>query len=593
MVDRETPFEFNFYLIKALKSGYLHVVQNSYIITKYTWEKDTPEFVDVGMIANEIVGDARKKYRLLFPYFGINGKSFSPQSPCFSKFLNGLKVDSLPEHFEAVATSTTLSELFPNVKTPPRLPWEITLLVEDIKSLQGSGIEPEDPSDIANYTLQTFRNYRRYIATRATSTVSAKFDNYVEIQGSRFPLLDGRFAATGPSTCAPPIELYHPVFANFRARCQDSTLIPSPEVLLGVAALFRELSRIHDRCGHRDAGCRQKLSDVLGIALDRVGNSDDYASLQETPLGISASPCFVSLKSELGSGGSDPSVQVVFSYERNVSEPEATDLLKTSTCPSFLISLAGPWIAILGAVFTTRVIAQRLAGYEWYGLSRANDDETIFAAAKQLYALRLCIADLREDYKKLSECIAEDGALHPRFFPYITSYVDLDGTAVQFTYIKPLAIDPSCVVFLAERADTNKDIVVKFTPRYCADAHKWMANAGYAPHLEACHPLGEGYGKLKIVVMEYVQGEAFHQLYGHEGPIPATVRETLDRARAHLRRGGFILPDFRRPNLMWIDGSDEHPLKIIDFDWAFTTKANAKEYDLITVQHEDMMYQNL
>jgi hypothetical protein len=37
-------------------------------------------------------------------------------------------------------------------------------------------------------------------------------------------------------------------------------------------------------------------------------------------------------------------------------------------CPTFLFANAGPWFAILGAVFTDKVIAQRLTDYIWVGM---------------------------------------------------------------------------------------------------------------------------------------------------------------------------------------------------------------------------------
>jgi len=37
-------------------------------------------------------------------------------------------------------------------------------------------------------------------------------------------------------------------------------------------------------------------------------------------------------------------------------------------CPTFLFANAGPWFAILGAVFTNKVIAQRLTDYIWVGM---------------------------------------------------------------------------------------------------------------------------------------------------------------------------------------------------------------------------------
>ncbi|KAJ8469713.1 hypothetical protein ONZ45_g16799 [Pleurotus djamor] len=296
---------------------------------------------------------------------------------------------------------------------------------------------------------------------------------------------------------------------------------------------------------------------------------------------------------------------------------QVSALLNASPCPSFLIGLAGPWITILGAVFTTHVIAQRLTGYEWHGIRGPQDDTPIFTAARRLYALRLCIADLRTHYSEFqpphydARRNARTQTLHPRFFPSITSYTASNDEQIWFQYVRPLEPGPACMVFLAKRCGTNEDIVVKFACVYGPDAHKWMADAHFAPKLEACQDLGKdkGYGDLKIIVMDFVQGRTFFDRYGPTAPIPGDVIEAVDRARDRLRQGRFILPDLRRPNLMWVEEDRDHPLRIVDFDWAckegdgarygfrlseeLKQKSRANDYDEISVEHEHNLYRNL
>ncbi|KAI6115409.1 hypothetical protein EV401DRAFT_1976332, partial [Pisolithus croceorrhizus] len=58
------------------------------------------------------------------------------------------------------------------------------------------------------------------------------------------------------------------------------------------------------------------------------------------------------------------------------------------------------------------------------------------------------------------------------------------------------------------------NIMVKFATRYGVDAHQTMADAGFALKFFYFGPVGTSanavsYGKLKIVVMDYVEGLAF------------------------------------------------------------------------------------
>lgn len=282
-------------------------------------------------------------------------------------------------------------------------------------------------------------------------------------------------------------------------------------------------------------------------------------------------------------------------------------------------------MVILGAVITSRTIVQRLSGYEWYALSRVIDDARVMAVARRLYALNQSIQELTTYYENLVVPEKVDASLiHPRFCPFINSFTE-NGKTVEFTYIRPLEREPSCVIFLARRNDDEEEIVVKFVERYGAEAHNWMADADYAPkliyHEKLEERFGQGYDNLALVVMGHVQGQTLHERYG-DGSLPNGLYEAVENALEHLSKGKFILPDIRRPNLMLLgtpgeldkldDDRDEgygKRLRVIDFDWAckegsgmrypfhlskdIRDRSGAKEYAEITKGHQDTMFENL
>jgi hypothetical protein len=227
-----------------------------------------------------------------------------------------------------------------------------------------------------------------------------------------------------------------------------------------------------------------------------------------------------------------------------------------------LISLAGSWLAILSAVLTSRTIVQRLSGYEWHACSQ------VLAASRRFYALRLCLAELKKYYQELVEPSVPKGMIHPQFCPSINSFNEL-GSTITFTYVRPLELDPACVVFLARRDDNQKDIVVKFVRRYSVEAHRLMAAKNFAPHLICHQPLGEGYGDLALVVMDYVHGKTLHDLYNESEVLDPDVHDALRKALEYLNGNKFIMPDLRRPNVMLTDECLPaiERLRIIDFDW--------------------------
>uniref|UniRef100_A0A0W0FIA7 Uncharacterized protein n=1 Tax=Moniliophthora roreri TaxID=221103 RepID=A0A0W0FIA7_MONRR len=55
---------------------------------------------------------------------------------------------------------------------------------------------------------------------------------------------------------------------------------------------------------------------------------------------------------------------------------------------------------------------------------------------------------------------------------------------VNFSYVKPLEPEVMCAIFqakLLDREDAGKLVVIKFVKQYCAAAHIWLAERGFAP----------------------------------------------------------------------------------------------------------------
>lgn len=273
----------------------------------------------------------------------------------------------------------------------------------------------------------------------------------------------------------------------------------------------------------------------------------------------------------------------------------------------------------MGAVMTTQTVAQRLSAYEWLGCSRVLDDAQVFAIARLLYALRLALEELKAYYSALKPPRLTDGFMNPRFCPSIDSYqVNPTTPMVQFRYVRPLESGSSCVTFLAKLNDASqREVVVKFVRRYGREAHEWMAakTPRWAPELIYHGRLGDGYGDLALVVMEYVVGETFHDYYS--GRVDKDIKEVLKRRLDAFNEAGFLFGDLRKPNIM-LEGSieAEAAVRFIDFDWACQTGAGARypfhtfpasrskavsdddrrhprEYDLIIKEHQDQMLVDL
>jgi len=265
--------------------------------------------------------------------------------------------------------------------------------------------------------------------------------------------------------------------------------------------------------------------------------------------------------------------------------PQYEPFRNASCCPMFLVGVAGPHLAVSGAIFTERFISQRLTDYIYLGPlptlhGRSSLDNSIRRVAQVLRVLDKATNELADYYSRLQFTLspmtgllgATDRAIfHPPPVPLhpITSRVAppsfreyvVDGKKYTVDYETRLAPSfPDKAVFkgtIALSGDSTKhSVVVKFTQMYCEDAHQKLAEVGRAPFLQFCERV-ESVGMF-IVVMDYVGGEHARKPLRDGGHI-AQLREAMKT----LHDAGYVHGDLREPNiLLTADG-----LKIVDFDW--------------------------
>ena len=159
-----------------------------------------------------------------------------------------------------------------------------------------------------------------------TPSICAKSTAYNRYQAGGTPLLDGRFAGTTPGqTAAPPVELYHPIFAYFRSLVESATIQVPVDLIRSTVNLMRSHSQIHVQELPRALDTRQLLGEALDCAFVRASNSDrtspDFVVHQQVSSDVAA-VVFCEVKGELGAGGSDPSVQSSFSFSKYWSSVE-------------------------------------------------------------------------------------------------------------------------------------------------------------------------------------------------------------------------------------------------------------------------------
>ncbi|KAJ7857800.1 hypothetical protein B0H14DRAFT_2750393 [Mycena olivaceomarginata] len=486
---------------------------------------------------------------------------------------------------------------------------EIQLLAARVPTvLEDEEVELED---LQGMLVKQYENVVASASKGKSPSVNAQSKSYNNYQGQKVPILDGRYnALKNRPTIAPPVELFHPVFACFRARLEEATAEVPEDIVRDTANLMRSSSAIQVSEQPRTQNTRTSLAKILKqsflqvVNLDRT-SADHIALCTDSAVHETAAVVIVEEKSELGAGGSEPSVQGSFSYLQFWADPTHQRIREGCCCPSFIVGLAGPWLVIVGAVFTSQIIAQRLTDYLWLGNSRVNDDGHVLRVARILHSLQASIEELQMYYLDLQPQRFDSKQPHPRFFPSITSY-ESNGEAVTFTYISPLESDPACMTFLAALDEmTNKKVVIKFVQRYGEEAHRLLARLRLAPeliHFGSISAPGLCYGGFQMAVMDYVEGQTLSDAYT-DNPLPARVTEAISRGLEALHRADIVYGDLRRPNIMI--RNEDQAIVFIDFDWAgkvgqvryplhlaaaVREASEALEYDLMDKGHDRNMF---
>ncbi|CAG8796520.1 27507_t:CDS:2, partial [Dentiscutata erythropus] len=241
-------------------------------------------------------------------------------------------------------------------------------------------------------------------------------------------------------------------------------------------------------------------------------------------------------KNEVGSGGTDPSLQGSIYYRDYWSQTVVEQIRDCCCVPSFIITIAGPWICVLGGIFLNR-------------------------------ALRLAFVRLGNFYNKLD--LTLPGQAEQRYFPYLRSF-KLDDN-VNFIYIEELEDDHTRTIWKAKTTNTenNYDIVVKFVKNYNITAHSICSERGYAPKLLYQSSKNEflALGRYGMIIMEFVGISLDRKLNQRDIRPDNIIYKDVRFAIELLHSMDYVFADLRLPNILVYDENEMQRAMLIDFDW--------------------------
>ncbi|KAF8327078.1 hypothetical protein F5887DRAFT_178051 [Amanita rubescens] len=327
-----------------------------------------------------------------------------------------------------------------------------------------------------------------------------------------------------------PVHLFHPVFSLFQRTLADPDIDLSSDDYAIAHTYMSASAAIYETESLRYDAASLCLAKATQLMISNSANSDRTSAggsfLAPTSYFLNAIAGFYELKNELGAGSSDPTVQGSLLYRKVWVSSELDSIRNSCCCPSFILSVAGPWMCISGAIFIENVVVQQLTDYVWTG-GNPYDDKALESVARLFKALSVGLENLKTFYRELKIATKPD---LQRMFPFTRFYPDSLGQQVNFDYCKRLSTTKP--VYLAKSTSDNNQLIVKYVQRYNSNAHRLLASHGLAPQLHYSSlddPNSKTMGALGVVVMDYVGETDAYQLYPR-GLLPKAVYEEVERA---------------------------------------------------------------
>ncbi|KAG8916803.1 hypothetical protein FRC01_002861 [Tulasnella sp. 417] len=336
-------------------------------------------------------------------------------------------------------------------------------------------------------------------------------------------------------TTGPPISLYHPVFAKFTALIEDPSFSPSTEDETAAFQLIFLAAEVH---ASETAYLRYMwpgLNRLLGHrAITR--SPWDYPCKPEGVLfhkvdAGTAPFLVVHTKSEIGTAGLDPTDQAAFSFHNLWALSPLTEMLGLANFP------------------------------DPFGRARY--------IAKILAAFRNCIEELETFYNDL---VPAEVPRMARLSPTFRQYGGDNKVTLTYTSGNILNDRTGRAMFFAKAKQPGDEevalVLVRFSARYCREAHALLAEKDLAPKIFHYEELDNGW---VVVVMDCIDGQDLET--ARQWTVPSRTLKDVEEALRVLHEENLVFGDLRKPNILMCDrdapgGGTEKGGMLVDFDWA-------------------------
>uniref|UniRef100_A0A1X7VM59 Protein kinase domain-containing protein n=1 Tax=Amphimedon queenslandica TaxID=400682 RepID=A0A1X7VM59_AMPQE len=358
-----------------------------------------------------------------------------------------------------------------------------------------------------------------------------------KLQKEGTPICDHRDDVIGDD-----ITLYYPGFQKFIEDSNDASIVLEREDYEFAKRMCTEMSKYFNTEEPR----HNEFFKILSLKFKTLkGELVHENKGYKVDISI-GTECYILIEVKNESG--DSYAQVIGYYVQSLKGKYPDQC----PAPAYLLELVGPQLSISGAVFGKYVFVDRLVDSVWL-VPHQNEEATI-RVARILKALKDAIREIQAYYKNNTRIDNPE-------FPVFQS---CDKGSIQYKERMKRHIFKGTLTY---NNGEEVDVIIKFTKRYCREAHALMYKEGCAPQL-IHYEERVGGTQYTAVVIEYIDGIMHLDEYLKEYPDNKSEPEPFQDALKVLHDHGFCHGKLTSNNIFmeFKDGKDY--INIVNYEWA-------------------------
>ncbi|KAF0386851.1 Protein kinase-like domain containing protein [Gigaspora margarita] len=369
-----------------------------------------------------------------------------------------------------------------------------------------------------------------------------------------------------------PVSLYSFIFGKFKEFCMED---PEREDNQFTYDICYAMAKYYDKEEKRQDKANEMLEEYLGYSVEllTIKRKDSDGNLKDarTDGTVSFSKHRVAnleYKSDDCCSNTSPylencSYYLVFCNEQANSSSNSPSSYVTNF-PCFLVTIAGPYFSVSGAVLADIAIIDPLTPV--FPLIWQKHDEMMLSVSRTFRALKKSLKILYQDYNQVGNLVQN----HPKD-PSFPSFPNIIINEECYNVEIDCKIDDYLlwVVTLYNEQGPPKPkracVKVVQKDKYSLNTHQLLAEAGYAPKVLASLIIP---GNWLMVYMEYLEDYSTLNYFASINE-RNHLREKIKEIVGYLHDAGHVHGDLREGNILVCRlTNNDFDVKLIDFEWS-------------------------